>query len=86
MCPQLHHVSSNGGSCPPSYLPLFAGTSRKSLEKKWSHMPELCSTLRSRKTHQRRINHALWQKASIAELRREVEFYLSFMDEEDFGE
>ena len=61
--PQLHHVSTDGGSWPPLYLPLFAGTSGKSLEKKRSHMPELCSTSWSRKTCHRRINHALWQKA-----------------------
>ena len=34
MHPWLHHVSTDGGSCPLSYLPLLARTSGKSLEQK----------------------------------------------------
>ena len=82
MHPWLHHASTDGGSCPPSHLLLLVGTSKKSLgEKMVAYALELCSASQSETTHQRRTNHASWQQ-SIAELRWEVGFYLSFTDEE----
>ena len=83
MHPQLHHVSTNRASCPPSYLLLLAGTSGKFPGTRWLHMPKLGSALQSKITCQGGTSHA-FQWESIAELRKEVEFYLSFMDEEVF--
>ena len=74
MHPQLHHVSTNRGSCPPLYLPLLAGTSRKSLALQYL-------------TEQRnppKKDQPCPLAESIAKLSREVGFYLSFMDEEVF--
>ena len=82
MHPQLHHVSTDGGSCPPSYLPLLAGTSGKSLEKKVvTYAPALQYLAEQRNLPK---DQPCPLAESVAELRREVGFYLSFMDEEVF--
>ena len=82
MHPWLHHASIDRGSCPPSCLLLLAGISRKSLEKRWSHMPELCSASWSDNLPKKDQPCPLAK--SVIELRKEVGFYLSFMDEEVF--
>ena len=61
--PWLHHVSTDGGSCPPSYLLLLTGTSEKFPGRRWLHMPELCSASWSKITCQGGTSHAFWQRA-----------------------
>ena len=61
--PQLHHVSTNRGTCPLSYLSLLAGTLGKFPGRRHLHMPGPCSTLWSKITCQRGTSHAFWQRA-----------------------
>ena len=63
MCPWLQHVSTDRGSCPPSYLLLLAGTYRKFPGRRWLHTPKPCSASRSKVTFQRGTSHASWGKA-----------------------
>ena len=63
MHPQLHHVSTNRGSCPPWYLLLLARTSEKFPGRRQSLMPKLCSASWSKITHQGGTSHAFWWRA-----------------------
>ena len=64
----------------PPIMP--ARTSGKFPGRRRSHTPKLCSASQSKITCQGGTSHAFWQR--VAELRKEVGFYLSFMDKEVF--
>ena len=83
MCPQPHQVSTNRGSCPLLYLLLLAGTSGKFPGRRQLHTPKLYSASQSKTTSPKKDQPCLLVE-SVAKLRREVGFYLSFMDEEVF--
>ena len=79
----LHCASTDGGLFPPSCLLLLAGTSKKSLEKKMVAYAQALQCLMEQNNLPKKDQPCLLVE-SVAELRREVGFYLSFTDEEVF--
>ena len=83
--PQHCHVSTTGSLLLQLYLSMLAKTSGRFPGRRQLHMPGPCSILLNKRTLQRGMSGAFWQRASW-NWRREVKFYLSYTDEEVLGE